>query len=172
MLRRGSAYFRGRGSVYVVEEARGGMPYKIVCLGLASIFVIFGIRDIFWCGRPLTNDPLEAQLISPFKDCQEEIYQEGCSGVIGANHLLVALIRYNAAMTEHTADLFKTMLLVVYIDAIYCFLMFRGGFEAIPMLYAGVVLLGLFYESYVLVIARKAYKAREKLKALKGNHEE
>ncbi|CAB9523436.1 expressed unknown protein [Seminavis robusta] len=151
-----SDHIRSRPSSVLVQETRGA-PYKAVSILLASFFTVCGLRDIFFCGTPLTSDPTEALLLGPFKDCQNDAYQQGVSGVLGALLILVAMLRGFMCTTEHTADLYFSMIPLVFIDAAFLYLALRPGVGAVPTLYVAMQALGLVYEGYVLQLARRDY---------------
>lgn len=126
MFRRSSEYIRGRSSVVLVREARGA-PYKILSIILASFFTACGLRDLFFCATPFTSDPKEELLLSAFKDCKTDIYQEGVSGMLGTLLIVVAMMRFHMCFAETTADLYKSMIPLVFTDVVFLFLGLRPG---------------------------------------------
>lgn len=163
--RRNTAYFAKRRSTAIVREATG-LPYKAISILVTVNLVILGIRDMFFCGKPFfPNDPVEQRFLALFEHCDEDPYSEGWSGIIGVSHMMHALLRARITAAQNTADLYFTMMQVVFTDLLYIFLIVRAGSETVPWVGYFPVALGTSYDFYILVVSRHAYLKRTKAKA-------
>jgi hypothetical protein len=71
MYRRTSDFFRERGSVLVTAETRG-VPYKIVSIFLGVLYIMFGIRNVLFCGFELPVGDGEAIIMDMWKNCKND----------------------------------------------------------------------------------------------------
>lgn len=168
MYRRASEYFRGRSSISVVNETRGA-PYRGISIVLALFFLVFGIRDMFFCGTPFTSHEMELKFVEIWQDCDTNVYQEGFSGLVGLENLIISILRFNVAFADTTADLYRTMMLLVFIDYSHIFLITRSPPIVIPIVYCLLVVAGAIYETYILYLARRAYLSRLKSRTASRN---
>jgi hypothetical protein len=133
---------------------------------LAFFYLAVGIRDVFFCGTPFTSHEMEVKFVELWQDCSTDVYQEGFSGLVGLGFLIVSILRFNVAFTDTTADLYRTMMLLVFIDCSHVFLITRSPpIVVLPMAYCLTVVAGTVYEMYILHLSRRAYLSRLKSKA-------
>ena len=100
------------------------------------------------------------------QNCKEDPNQEAASILVGIGHLVHAAIRLSMSTAVHVADLVHTMWLLVLMDTGHVYMLYVHGKkgEGIPLVYIGLVGGAFLYEVYVLVVARRALKARNKNK--------
>lgn len=160
-MHRGSAYYRGRESVAIVQETRG-VPLQLFSF-LTGLFCIpFGLRGIFFCDYPLV--PGEEDVLTAFEGCRNDVALQTISGIGGIYCLNMAYLRLQVAMAKHVADLYNTMALLVFNDFLLVIMIAHTGIlkEGTPYLILPIVASSI-YELHVLTVARKALISRKKM---------
>mmetsp|Transcript_21218 Transcript_21218/g.25252 ORF Transcript_21218/g.25252 Transcript_21218/m.25252 type:complete len:197 (+) Transcript_21218:120-710(+) len=172
MFKRRSSLFCAsiRSSMIIVDETRGA-PLKIIPFLISILWFIRGVQFYFFCGHPFPG--IEADRIAFDNwggvDVCKDPFHKALSGLVGVHFLIVAAIRFNIATTEHVADLYHDMLLIVFVDILYCGLIIRtwDAFSENPIVLTISVPFGCVHEMYVLYKARNAHIKRQEMKELK-----
>lgn len=82
-------------------------------------------------------------------------FHNALSGV-GVHFFILSAIQFNIAITEHVADLYHCMLLIVFVDILYFMLQIRtwDAFSENPIVLTIAVPFGCVHEMYVLYKAK------------------
>lgn len=167
MLRRSTRFFTGRESVGLVQEARG-LPFTVVTYFIAFFFAASGIRHFFFCGYilPWEDSHMETYVNETSPDCKTNKYHFLASMQRGATDVLMALIRIQVASSINTTVLYSTMQLLVFSDfALFCMLL-AFDYSEVSIFYQCFLFFFLSFETYLLLVARKAYLKRKAMKDL------
>ena len=163
MLRRTSAYFRGRSSIAVVQETRG-TGLEVINYALAVPFLFTGLRNLFFCdyAAPFEGEAARNLVDNFWPECRNNKYQQTVAGIAGMLGILVAAMRIYSAMAVHVADFYFASAWLSACDVLLLFIMVRHGLNEFGI-YTFLVAIFVAYEIYIGIIARKAHVARLKM---------
>ena len=165
MLRRTSAYFRGRDSIVIVSETRGTI-YKYISFFLGVHYLLNGARNIVMCDTalPYEGDMGQALLNEIWPDCRSNGFQRFLSIFVGSYVVLLGTVRMLMIRAKTVADFYHSMLLLVYADFWVAIGIWCMGYSQIPSLEQIIQPFCVCYEFYVLLVARRAYMSRRNKK--------
>ena len=167
--RRDSDDIRRTASIQLVGEVRG-VWYRILSGCIGSLYMLSGIRDILFCDTPITGSDFERQyLLSMWDGCHDDKHKALVSGLVGVFGLTHAAIRFRMVGTSHVADLYNMMFLVLFIDTLMMFLLYRHGIESTPIYYLVLLPMSWIHEVQVYFVAYRAYEVRQKYNGPKPN---
>lgn len=158
MSRRASSFY-DRASVLVTNQVRG-VPFQWFSIVLAVAFIIYGIRDTFFCG----------QAWYPFEGDREFVAKLKCDDFDGlvtrfaaVGLLFNGVARLSFATTDHVEDLFRISVMMFLWDAVLAYLTFT-----MDHLYIQFALLIACSVAYEAVVAYSAWVALQKRSARKS----
>lgn len=152
-----------------MNETRG-VPFKIISLLLAVMFLLTGLRDIIAPNYALSGTDYEKErldnILTSLQQTDSVDLWQFYTGLSGLYALTNAALRFQMATTTHVAELYNSMLFIVMLDSGLLLVAFRMGIAKLPIFYAIMMIGALLYESYVLYVARQAHLARLKMKKI------
>lgn len=103
---RNSVYYRGRESVAIVKETRG-VPLQVYSLLMATLLLVTGICNVFYCDAPIFGTEEERyQLSQMFPDCKNgNEYAQFTADLLAVFDVMFAIVRFHMATTTHVANL-------------------------------------------------------------------